>query len=271
MSQLDLHAYLERIGYTGPCTATLETLRALHLSHAQSIAFESLNPLSGRPVLLDLPSIERKLVREGRGGYCFEHNLLFRHVLQTLGFEVTGLSARVLWNEPEDAPLRPRGHMLLRVDIGGESHIADVGFGGLTLTAPLRLTADIIQETPHEPFRLVKQDGEFVLQSLLRENWKTLYQFDLQAQLPVDYEMANWYLATHPQSRFVNNLVAARPVPGKRFALFNTQLTIHHLGGDTEQRALGSTAELRSVLETVFGLTLPADPALDAALARLIR
>lgn len=270
MDRPDLDAYFQRIGCTdGPRAATLDTLRALHLHHAQAIAFENLDPLSGRPVKLDLPSLENKLIHERRGGYCFEHNLLFSHVLQELGFRVTGLAARVLWNAPEGA-IRPRGHMLLRVDIGDEPYIADVGFGGQTLTAPLRLVTNEAQPTPHEPFRLIKHDQDFLLQTQLGATWKSLYRFDLQQQFQVDYEVTSWYLANHPQSHFVTNLMAARPAPGRRYALFNNQLTVHQLTAASEQRTLGSAADLRAVLETYFGLRLPPDPAIDSALARLI-
>src|SRR5262245_56084487 len=100
---IDLGAYLERIGYAGPRTATIETLRALHARHPDAIPFENLNPLLRWPVLLDAASLDKKLVRGGRGGYCFEHNLLFRHALTALGFRTTCLAARVLWNAPEGA------------------------------------------------------------------------------------------------------------------------------------------------------------------------
>src|SRR5512140_282609 len=127
MEQPDLDSYFHRIGCAGgPRAATLDTLRTLHLHHAQAIAFENLDPLQGQPVKLELPAIEHKLVHSGRGGYCFEHNLLFSKVLEALGFRVSGLSARVIWNAPEGA-IRPRGHMLLRVDLGDEPYIADVG------------------------------------------------------------------------------------------------------------------------------------------------
>src|ERR1043165_2989243 len=107
----DLQAYFRRIGYLdGDRAPPLETLRALHPHPTQTIAFEDLDPLSGRPVNLDLPSLERKLVHEGRGGYCFEHNLLFSHVLHELGFAVQGLAARVVWNAPEGV-IRKRSHM----------------------------------------------------------------------------------------------------------------------------------------------------------------
>ncbi|MBU7582138.1 MAG: arylamine N-acetyltransferase [Nostoc sp. TH1S01] len=133
---IDLNAYFQRIGYKGDRTATLKTLQAIHLCHTKSIAFKNLNSLLKQPVSLNLKSLEKKLIYEGRGGYCFEQNLLLRSVLLTLGFQVKNLAARVLWNIPEGR-IMPRTHMLLCLDIDGQKYIADVGFGGITLTAPL--------------------------------------------------------------------------------------------------------------------------------------
>src|SRR5262245_38213377 len=189
---IDLDVYFERIGYAGPRTPTLESLRALHARHPEAIAFENLDPLLGRPVSLDIRALQQKLVRDRRGGYCFEHNVLFSHVLAALGFAVTGLAARVLWNQPDDA-VTARSHMLLRVDIEGGAHVADVGFGLQTLTGPLRLEPDVEQATPHEPFRLAGVGGAFKMQSKIDGAWRTLYRFDLQEQFGVDYEIANYY------------------------------------------------------------------------------
>jgi N-hydroxyarylamine O-acetyltransferase len=186
--KVDLDAYFERIGYSGSRAPTLDTLSAIHLRHPQTIPFENLDPLLRRPVLLDVPSLEAKLVRDCRGGWCFEHNLLLCHVLESLGFRVTGHAARVLWNAPEGV-IRPRAHMLLSLELDGVLYMADVGFGGLTLTAPLRLVAGIEQATPHERFRLVAGDSDFVLQALLGREWRPLYRFDLQRQLLPDYEV----------------------------------------------------------------------------------
>jgi hypothetical protein len=69
---IDRDAYFERIGYDGARKPTLDTLRALHRLQPQVVAFENLDPLLGRPVRLDAPSLEQKLVHGGRGGYCFE-------------------------------------------------------------------------------------------------------------------------------------------------------------------------------------------------------
>jgi N-hydroxyarylamine O-acetyltransferase len=268
-AEIDIDAYFVRIGYTGERTPTLGTLRALHRQHTEAIPFENLNPLLRWPVRLDASSLEQKLVRDGRGGYCFEQNLLFLHVLKALGFPVRGLGARVLWNAPEGA-ITPRTHMLLRVDLGGEPYIADVGFGAQVLSGPLRLEPDTEQATPHEPFRLLRAGEEFVMQSKIREDWRPLYRFDLQEQHLPDYEVSNWYVSSHPDSHFLSGLIAGRTAPGRRYALRNNELAVHHLNGNTERRVLTSAAELRETLEGPFCLTLPDAPGLDAALARVI-
>jgi len=265
---IDLDGYFRRIGYGGSRAPTLETLRALQLRHALTIPFENLNPFLRRPVPLDLGALERKLVRGGRGGYCFEQNLLFKAALDALGFRVAGLAARVVWNLPDRVTL-PRTHMLLRVAIDGQDYIADVGFGGQTLTGPIKLLAGAEHATPHEPFRLLADGDGFLMQARLGGEWKSLHRFDLQEQLPPDYELANWYVSTHPESRFVNNLMVALPAPDRRYALFNSEFAVHHLGGPSEHRRLAGAAEIRRVLQEVFGLTLLDAPELDAALERL--
>lgn len=267
---VDIEAYFQRIGYAGPREATLETLADIHLHHPQIIPFETLDPLLKRPIVLSAEALERKILCSGRGGWCYEQNLLLGNVLQAIGFRVTGLAARVMWNAPEDL-VRARTHMLLRIDgLEGGPHIADVGFGGLTLTGPLRLVPDIEQATPHETFRLLEADGEYVLQVLIRDAWKPLYSFDLQPQLLVDYELWNWHLEHHPDSPFVTNLMAARVTLDRRYGLFNNKLSIHVLNGESQQTTLTTAMELRGTLEHLFGIELPDDPGLEALLTRMV-
>ena len=266
---IDLDAYFQRIDYPGERTPTLDTLRAIHVRHPEAIPFENLNPWLRWPVLLDAPSLEQKLVHGRRGGYCFEHNLLLSHVLKALGFQVSGLAARVLWNAPEGT-VTARTHMLLLVDLDEQRYLVDVGFGGQTLTGPLRLEPELKQFTPHEPFRLLQSGDEFVMQSKVRGAWIPLYRFDLQPQYLPDYEVTNWYLSNHPNSHFVTGLIAARPVEGRRYALRNNELVAHELSGRTERQILSTVAELREALGSLFGLTLPDAPELDLALERLI-
>ncbi|MGF6732200.1 N-hydroxyarylamine O-acetyltransferase [Paraburkholderia youngii] len=255
---VNLEKYFARIGYPGPRAATLEVLRAIHLLHPAAIPFENLNPLTRQPVRLELEAIERKLVTQKRGGYCFEQNILFANVLMQLGFKVTPMLARVIWGR-EPGTISPRTHMVLRVDIDGDEWIADVGFGGVTLTAPLRLTAGLAQPIPLGTFRLANAGHDTVYLEVLApdESWSRVYHVDLRAVEWVDYEISNWYTSTSPDSKFVNNLLACRVLPELRLALFNDQLNERDAQGQiVSERRLASAAELADCLRERFGLNL---------------
>jgi N-hydroxyarylamine O-acetyltransferase len=262
---IDVGAYFQRISYTGGWMPSLETLRGIQLRHAVAIPFENFDPLLGRPVRLDLASLQQKLLGDRRGGWCFEMNLLFAHALRALGFRVTCLSARVLWGQPEDA-ITARSHMLLRVDLDAGPYIADVGFGGQTLTGPLRLEPDVVQATPHEPFRLLRIGEGFKMQARIGDAWKALYRFDQQEQFQPDYEVSNYYLSHCPNSHFLHNLLVARPDTDRRYALRNNVLTVHHLDGTTERCLLTNAADLRRALEGPLGLRLPGGVEVDRVL-----
>jgi N-hydroxyarylamine O-acetyltransferase len=266
---VDLDAYFARIGYTGAREPTLPVLQAIQYLHPLAIAFENLDPLLQRPVRLDLPSLQAKLVHGGRGGYCFEHNLLFLGVLEQLGFRASGLAARVLWNQSEDA-ITTRTHMLIRVELDGATWLTDVGFGAATLTGPLLLSAGIEQATPHEPFRLIAIPDGYKMQARLGGEWRTLYRFDLQQQFPIDYEPPNHYVSTNAKSHFTFALMAARPVPDGRYGIYNGELVFHPREGSSERRKLTGVEEVEAVLTQRLGITLPEPERLRETLRRLM-
>ena len=266
---LDLDSYFERIHYAGPRSASLDTLCELQRLHPLSIPFENLDTLSGRPVRLDAASLDAKLIHGRRGGYCFEQNLLFKHALGALKFDATALAARVVWERPADE-VRARTHMVLLVALDGRRYVCDVGFGGLTPTAPIELIPGIEQQTPHETFRVVQVGSEFAIEAHVRGQWKRLYRFDLQEQQQVDIELLNHYVMSHADSPMRSRLLAARVAPDRRFGLGNGVLNIHHVHGASEQQRIGSVAELKRVLESTFGVEVPAGAEVDAALARVL-
>ena len=249
----DIDAYCARIGYSGPREATLAVVQTLVARHAAAIPFENLDVLLKRPIRLDLPSLHAKLVGKRRGGYCFEHNLLLLDVFRRIGLSAVGLAARVQWGRLAGT-IGPRTHMLLRVDLAEGPYFADVGFGGPTPTAPLALRAGNEQATPHGSFRLVAAGGEFGLEARLGEAWAGLYRFSPQEQLAVDYEVANWFTSTHPNSLFVNHLIAARSDPVGRYTLFNNKFTVRNRNGTTERRTLNDAAEFGEVVARDFGI-----------------
>jgi N-hydroxyarylamine O-acetyltransferase len=253
-----IEAYCARIAYDGPRTATLAALQAIVLGHASAIPFENLDVLLGRGVSLAPAAIADKLIGRRRGGYCFEHNILLLAALRRLGFDAVGLAARVTWGRPAGS-VGPRTHMLLKVELPEGSYLADVGFGGLTPTAPLALAAGVAQTTPHESFRLAAAEGGFALAACRNGAWQSLYRFTLDAQEPVDYEVANWFTATHPQSLFRNHLVLARADVGCHYTLFDDKFAIRRCGGTGERRRLRGAADLSRVLADPFGIVLAPD------------
>lgn len=267
---VDLDAYLDRIGVAMRPEPDAAALAEIVHRHATSIAFENVDQFCGVPCGLDAASLERKLVRRARGGWCFEQNLLLMDALRQLGFRATGLAARVTWQRAADLPAPARTHMLVRVDLDDGPHVVDVGFGGLTVTAPLRLEPEVVQPTPHEPVRLVELGFGYELQALVGGEWSALYRFTLDEQVRADYELAAWYLAHHPDSRFVRGLIAARPDEDRRYALQDATLTTHRLdGGPPERQQLADVDELLAVLAATFLLDVEPTPAVVDGLARL--
>jgi len=267
---VDLSAYFERIGYTGPCEPTLAALSAIHAAHPAAIAFENLDPLMGRAVRLDMDSVQKKLVGAKRGGYCFEQNGLFAAALKAIGFKVTGLAARVLMGHAPGTTRR--SHMLLKVELPEGAYIADVGLGSWALSAPLRLFDESLQDTPHGAFRILRSGDYFDEQTRMDGDWKTLYRFSLEEQIDQDYEVANWYTSAHPESQFRHRLMAARLPQGCRLGMLNNRFSVHLPDGRVERRELGSPAEIAEVLESEFGIALPVPrEELLAALSRLPR
>jgi len=256
MSTIDLDAYLNRIGYSGPREVNAETLRGVHRAHLYAVPFENLDVVLKRPIKLDPASLQQKIVAGRRGGYCFESNALFMYALQALGFAVTPLAARVLW-ERKDPSLPPRSHMLLMVDLDAGIFLADVAFGGQTPPQPLSFAVNIEQPTTHEPYRLRRTaDGELELEALMAGQWGVLYRFTLNAQQPVDFEHANWYTATHPDSFFANNVIAAIPGEGVRYTLFNKEFRTRRPDGAVETRVLEDAKALAVVLREKFGISI---------------
>ncbi|MGS0896409.1 arylamine N-acetyltransferase family protein [Burkholderia stagnalis] len=265
----DLSRYFARIGYDGPAEPTLDVLRRLHLLHPQAIPFENLNPLTGARVALDLPALVDKVIGRRRGGYCFELNKLFHAALTRIGFRVTPLIARVRWMRPPEV-VTAQTHMLLRIDLDGAVWLADIGFGSATLTAPLRFAPDERQITPHGAFRIVVAPvaEEFDLQCKTPDGWQTTYRFSLKPAEWIDYDAANWFTSTYPDSIFVNELIACRVLPEGRAALVNTVLTLRDAAGVGRSVTFDDASAWGACLRDTIGIDTTGFD-LDALFARL--
>ncbi|HET9876396.1 MAG TPA: arylamine N-acetyltransferase [Mycobacterium sp.] len=262
---MDLAAYFARIGYSGPKDPTLQTLAGVVTAHTRHLPFENLDPLLGVPVTdLSPAALTDKLVHHRRGGYCYEQNNLMRYALTDLGFEVDPLAGRVVWMDPAglDGPPHPETHETLAVRIPGDDegypgpYLVDVGFGGQTLTSPIRLTAGPVQETRHEPYRLRRHGHGYVLEALLRNVWQPLYTFSVEPRPLIDMQVGSWYVSTYPASIFVVGLSAALVTDDARWNLRGRNLTVHSRDGGTEHVRFDTAAQVLEALTDRFGIDL---------------
>lgn len=264
----DLEAYFARVGASGAARADRATLAALHARHTAHIPFENLDIQAGLPVALELEALADKLVHRRRGGYCFEHNTLFLAVLRRLGFDAVPFEARVRLGA---AGILPRTHMVLGVRLAGVEFVADVGFGGHGLLAPVPM--DGAAHALHGDVLRVVADASpeadataRVLQRRAADAWQDLYSFVPEARHAIDFELANHFTSTHPQSAFVRNLTVQLATPEARHVLRNRTYTVTR-GPTSEVRELGD-ADLMTLVRERFGLVLP--PEIQARVLRAL-
>lgn len=226
---VDVDAYLERIGHPR-VPPTAQALCTLSRAHVRAIPFENVDVVLGTHRGIGLEAITDKLVRRLRGGYCYEHALLFAAVAQRLGFEVRRLVARV---QPHRSG--PRTHMTLRVGVDGIDHLVDVGFGaGMFVPMPLRDGALVDQAGwMHRLTR--SDDGLWTLAKRTEDDWEPLHEFDESPARPIDYQVAHHYVSTHPASPFTGRLVVMRLDDGVSRRLIDDTLTTEHADGRVDR------------------------------------
>lgn len=247
---VDLDAYLARIGLAGH-----PTLAEVHCAHSTSIPFEALDPQRGVAISLDEPDLERKLVRDRRGGYCFEQNLLLKAALEALGLEAEVYLARVLLGV-QPGVVRPRSHLLLKVEAGGASWHCDVGFGGGTPFEPLPWGPGEEHTQAGWRYRVAQAEHEYVLQSYENGDWGDVYSFLPLAVPKADVETINWFTSTHPSSLFVTGLLVSRQwEDGRRLAVSDWGgLSLLERTAERATRTEPSRSQLPELLAERFGL-----------------
>ncbi|WP_372411015.1 arylamine N-acetyltransferase [Streptomyces luteireticuli] len=263
---LDLDAYLARIGYEGERAPTLGALRGLHRAHVTSIPFENIAAVLGEQVALDLPALQEKLVHGRRGGYCYEHALLFAAALERFGFEAAGVNGRVTLGAGK---ANPPTHALLAVRAADDERLwlCDVGFGSGPLE-PVEIRDGAEAEFDGWRFRMERRAGvfgvdEWWLHQRKEGRWEDRHTFVMTPVSPKDWLMGSHYVATHPRSPFVRRLYAQTFGAARHHTLDATTWTTYLPDGSSTERKI-EAAELGRVLAEEFGIVVDA-----ASLARL--
>jgi N-hydroxyarylamine O-acetyltransferase len=247
---VEVSAYLERIGFSGPADNSLETLRRLHLAHLYTVPFENLDIHRSCPIVLDKAALFDKIVTRRRGGFCYELNGLFCALLRELGFRVTMLSARVARQEGDFSP--DFDHLCLRVDLHGP-WLVDIGFGdGFRL--PLRLNCAAVQpEEDHEYFIAVDGDSRVLNRSDGIGDWKPQYQFSLTPHALEDFSERCRFHQTSADSHFTRERICSLATPAGRITLSGMRLIVS-TGPERTERLLNGPREYAATLREEFGM-----------------
>ncbi|MFI7123142.1 arylamine N-acetyltransferase [Amycolatopsis sp. NPDC049868] len=248
----DLDAYLCRIDHprVGP---SLEALRSLHAAHVRAIPFENVDVVLCRHRGIELPAIMDKLVRRNRGGYCYEHGLLFAAALEELGFTVRRSFARV-WPDQECGSCT---HMLMVVPVDGVEYLADVGFGAWVMRpTPMIDGAEVDQAGWRH--RIRRDNGQWLVERRAADCWAKLYSTLGLPARQIDYEVFHHYIATHPGSPFTGQLVVMRLADGVGRKFVGRKLTTEYADGRLESAEI-STDRLADTLHALDVELTPAE------------
>lgn len=246
---MNLQAYFDRIGYVDGGSDT-ERLQRLHRAHITHIPFEDIDVYNGKILDITPEGLEKKLVFEKRGGYCFEMNGLFCEEVKAMGIEIYGVLARVAMGP---GAFGAHSHRMNLATVDGQRYVCDVGFGGDCFVDPLKLELGLEQTTHGTTYRIVK--GERVQYSV--QIWKDggftdLLGFDDIPAIPADFDLSNFYTNCNPSSGFRNFIMLNRFTETGRYSMMNTMFTIYH--GDQQERKILKWEEVPGVLKTYFGL-----------------
>ncbi len=255
--RINLQNYAARIGLLGDFKPNFDTLSAIQQAHTCSIPFENLDVIRNLPIHIQPELLEEKMINRRQGGYCFEQNGLILEVLTQIGFDAKPMEARVRIGNPRDF-LPPRTHLFVMIQLDGESWIIDAGVGGMSLTSPIKFELDIVQETLHEPRRVIFEEGAYFHQVNLGEKWEDVYEFSGREMPMIDREVSNWWVSTCPRAKFKQNMfIALGRSNGERFGFLNGVFT-HRKGSQIlREITVNCDEELLQILSKEFGLNFP--------------
>ncbi len=251
----DTEAYLRRIGFTGTAEVSLACLTELMTCHLRSVSFENPDVFHGhQEPALGTDALFQKIVRERRGGYCFELNAMFQRLLAALGFTCWSSAARIALGHDY---LTPQAHQIVLVDFDERLYFCDVGYGGSVPASPVEIRyEETIQCSAGRRYwfslsgtattLFLERDGTFL----------PMLVFSELPNDPVDFVPLNTYCSHSPLEPFLHRqMVWCRTAAGRR-SIDRDLLRIEQNGVVTETR-LASDEALAEALQEHFGICYP--------------
>jgi N-hydroxyarylamine O-acetyltransferase len=246
---MNLAKYFERINLSTPVKQSEEGLRLLQNTQITQIPFENIDCFHHRTIHLDIENLEKKIITNQRGGYCFELNSLLLNALTELKFEVRPLLGRVMYR---NNGINARTHVVLLITINGKEFLADVGFGGPGYYSPLPFEIGREDVQPHGTFRVICDEIHgYLAQKKIEKGWLTLYCFNRDFVFPADFALSNFYTSQYPESHFRHSLIMALHLPNGRYTLLNKTFT-SVIDRQTTIQEIASQEDLLKILREKF-------------------
>jgi len=254
MKDNEINKYLNRIKLDN-FDNSFDGLKKLQQSHIINIPFENLDVVAGRSINLDYENLFNKIVNNGRGGYCFELNILYSFLLKALGFSPKPVLGRVWLRNPDKTP--PRNHLAHLIEQDGETFVTDVGFGGLTTRIPLNINASSeINDNDGFVRILPFADNQFMVQRKVNDDWTNQYSFENVDISEEDIFISNYFMSTNPKSHFCNDNFIGKFTKDGRVGLFNNQMSRRRGIELVSKKNIAYGSEWIETLSNKFGLTL---------------
>ena len=243
--------YLNRISASTPAEISAAELDKLQLAHLQSVPFENLDISLKRKISLTEADIFNKLVYQNRGGFCYELNYSFYLLLKAFGFKVSLLSAQV-FNGSEYG--QEFDHLLLLVELGEKTVIADVGFGDSFLKT-VNIDGSVSEEN-YSNYQVITDNNHYYLQKMqTSENWQIQYKFTLAPRQLSDFETMAQYHQTSKDSPFTQKSTCTIATPNGRLTISGQKLITTNDNCKPEH-FISDANQYYTELKNLFGISL---------------
>ncbi|WP_462253810.1 arylamine N-acetyltransferase family protein [Ekhidna sp.] len=251
-SKIDVEAYLQRIGQIRE-EPSLQYLKKVQKAHLLNVPFENLDIHYGSKIILDYAKIFEKIVTRKRGGFCYEANGLFYHLLYHLGFDCHVIAAQVFDEQSEEFG-RPFDHMAIVVNLDNDQWLVDVGFGDGPIS-PIKISKEIQMDYTRYWKLDTDPDENFILKvSNDTSYFKTKYLFTTEEKQLIQFMEMCEYHQNSAASPFTGKKLISQLTANGRVTLTDKKLKILELGEVVETDIMHED-EFLSKLQHHFGIT----------------
>jgi arylamine N-acetyltransferase len=254
---------LSRLGVPANLPPTATTLVSLQRRHLDTVPYENLAIVLGRPDSTNPGQTLERIAAGGNAGYCFHHNGAFEIVLRALGFAVERRSGHVHGRTTPQL-----NHLALLVTINGRRWWPDLGLGA-AFRDPVEVVAGEIRQGPFSYEITDVGEGEWTFRHDPAVG--SFSGLDVRASYPADAEVAEAHrvLSTPPAGRFTRVLVVEQRDDTGASVLRG--IRHQRIGAGASTHDLASYEDWRAVLKSM-GVSLAdvADEELRLLYARML-